>query len=204
MASGVSYSVDPMTIAASSYNFYRQFTGNDSKGINNLGLEQELGTGWMLAAKDNIDSGDDVANVVDGVFFHVDAGAKAASGHWTLTGSGDVLSSGPILMDMVAVLKSSTVFSLYYFQNVAFDGSGGGTWLSPSLNDRHVFQDLSHMSVYVRPGSGGGMSQPGGGLSGGLGGGAGAMPVPEPGSLALASLGLVALGWVRRKSARRG
>jgi hypothetical protein len=133
----------------------------------------------------------------------VDAGAKASAGHWQLTGTG--MRTGSVLLDVVAVLKSSTEYGLYYFHNVAFDGAVGGDWLSPSFNDHGVRRDLSHLSVYVRPGTEETLSaRPQGGptnmASGGL---AAPNAVPEPGTLALLSTALLAMAALRRKRSQR-
>jgi MYXO-CTERM domain-containing protein len=218
----VSYSVDAYTNLASANAFYGLVSGNDSKGINSLPLP--WGGGWTLAAKDNTDSSDDESTSVLGIHFAVDAGAKSPSGQWTLTGTG--MTTGSLLLDIVAVLKSSTEYGLYYFHDIAFDGLGGGSWLSPSLNNNGQRQDLSHLSIYVRAGtdtgasipSSGGFSDPTGGLvSGPMGGlsdvsGGGLIsspqstptPTPEPGSLALVAAALAALAAIRRKAALRG
>jgi MYXO-CTERM domain-containing protein len=212
--------VDAYTNLASANAFYGLVSGNDNQGIDSLPLP--WGGGWTLAAKDNTDSSDDVSSSVLGINFAVDAGAQSPSGQWTLTGTG--MTTGSLLLDIVAVLKSSTEYGLYYFHDIAFDGLGGGSWLSPSFNSNGQRQALSHLSIYVRAGtdgstdllSSGGFSDPSGGLvSGPTGGGLSdvsgglisspqSAPVPEPGSLALAAAALAALAGIRRKAARRG
>jgi hypothetical protein len=216
----VSYSVDAYTNLAAANSFYGLVSGNDNQGINSLALP--WGSGWTLAAKDNTDNSDDVSNRVLGINFAVDAGAKSPSGQWTLTGTG--MTTGSLLLDIVAVLKSSTEYGLYYFHDIAFDGLGGGSWLSPSFNNNGQRQDLSHLSIYVRGStdtgasipSSGGFSDPTGGLVSGPTGGLSdvsggglisspqSTPIPEPGSLALVAAALAALVAIRRKAALRG
>ena len=200
-SSGMTYGADAYTELAAANDFYGLVPGND-KGIDDLGLS--WGSGWMLAAKDNT-GGNNVSNQVLGIRFSVDAGAQAPAGHWTLTGTG--MGTDPVLLDMVVALKSGNGYGLYYFHDVAFDGSGGGTWLSPSFNVNGVRQDLSHLSVYVRPaGDGGFNSSPQGGLSepaGGLASPPQSHAVPEPGSLALVGAALGAAVALRHRSSHR-
>lgn len=198
---GITYGVDGFSNLAAANAFYGLVSGNDNAGIN--GLDARLGDGWTLAAKDNLGSGDDVSNRVLGIAFSVDAGAQAGAGHWSLSGG---LSTGSVLLDVVAVLKTSTQYGLYYFQNVVFDGAVGGDWLSPTFNNNGARQELSHLSIYVRPGTEQPTtSQPAGGPTNSAGGGV-ATPraVPEPGTLALTGVALLALAMIRRKALRRG
>lgn len=198
---GITYGVDGFSNLAAANAFYGLVSGNDNAGIN--GLDARLGDGWTLAAKDNLGSGDDVSNRVLGIAFSVDAGAQAGAGRWSLSGG---LSTGSVLLDVVAVLKTSTQYGLYYFQNVVFDGAVGGDWLSPTFNNNGARQELSHLSIYVRPGTEQPTtSQPAGGPTNSAGGGV-ATPraVPEPGTLALAGVALLALAVIRRKTLRRG
>lgn len=200
---GMSYGADAYAEPAAANDFHGQVPGNDDgQGIDDLGLS--WGGGWMLAARDNAE-GSDVSNQVLGLRFSVDAGAQAPGGHWTLTGTG--VGADPVLLDMVAALKSGNGYGLYYFHDVAFDGSGGGTWLSPSFNVNGVRQDLSHLSIYVRAaGDGGFGSSPQGGLSepaGGLVSAPQGNAVPEPGSLALVGAALGAVAALRRKTSHR-
>ena len=227
--SDVTYAYDAMVGAAAANDFYGLVSGNDSKGIDELGLS--WGNGWTLVARDNTDSSDDVRSTWQGISFTVDAGAKSPAGSWSLTGSGGSLAAGPVQLDMVAVVKSSTVYALYYFEDIVFDGSASGTWLSPAFNSKGVQQDLSHLSVYLRMGdpfgvpsaglpdsggmampAGGGMALPSGsdvavetgGSSGSISGlGANAVPVPEPGSLALVAAALAAMAATHRRVMRR-
>lgn len=196
---GMSYGADAYTGLATANDVYGLVPGNDGQGIDDLDLS--WGGGWMLAARDNA-QGSDVSNQVLGLRFSVDAGAQAPAGHWTLTGTG--VGADPVLLDMVAALKSGNGYSLYYFHGVAFDGSGGGTWLSPAFNANGARQDLSHLSIYVRPaGDGGFDASPQGGLSeptGGLVSDPQAHAVPEPGSLALVGAALGAAAALRHRS----
>jgi hypothetical protein len=196
----MTYGVDAFNALSAANGFYGMVSGNDSAtAINGMDPNQNWGGGWTLAAKDNTDSSGDVANSVLGIAFAVDAGAKAAAGSWTLTGTG--LTTSTVLMDILAVLKSSSEYALYYFEDVAFDGSSGGQWLSPAVNGNGQTQALSHMSIYVRSISeSAGLLMPAGGPS--------VLPegnaVPEPGSLALAGTALAALCMIRRRKARHG
>jgi hypothetical protein len=211
----MTYGVNPEAGTTAATDCYGIVSGNDSKGINGLNLS--WGDGWVLAAKDNTGSGDHEANTVLGIDFEADAGAQTAWGSWALSGSSAWLPAQGIYLDIVGVLKSSTEYALYFFDNVAFDGSGGGIWLSPGVNKKGMPQALSHLSIYVREGeeplgssmpagemAGGGISSgssPETGLSGN--GTANPVAVPEPGSLALQAAALALLALVRRCNTTR-
>ena len=201
---GVTYGVDGFNNLAAANGFYGLVSGNDNAGIN--GLDLSWGGGWTLAAKDNLGSSDDVSSRFKDIAFSVNAGAQDSAGHWSLSGSGNGLATGSILLDVVAVLKSSTQYGLYYFQNVVFDGAVGGDWLSPTFNNKGARQDLSHLSIYVRTGTEPPvMSQPQGGPTNTAGGSPAApQAVPEPGTLALLCAALLAMALIRRKAMRRG
>ena len=110
------------------------------------------------------------------------------NGFYTLT-SNPAPSPSPAFYDFVFLLKagSGAAYAAYYFDDVAFDGSSGGSFsvrIAANLND---FRQLSHLTVFGRVGS---APPPPQGT------------VPEAGSLALASLALLGLGLVTTRRRR--
>jgi hypothetical protein len=192
LAGSVTYSVNGASGAALYQDYFGLLYGNDSDGINHLA--QNWGGGWTLAAKDDVGGPNegDISHVIQNATFKVNAGdPETTTGHWTLSASG---LSSLLMLDMVVVLKASTEYALYYFQNVAIDGTSGGDWLSP------VDHALSHMSVYLRPGTSGDFS----GTAGELVTPQQGTAVAEPGSLALAGLGLLGVVAITRRKHRHG
>ena len=146
--------------------------------INGLGLT--WGTDWTYLVKDDA-AGGTTAGTFGGINYTLNSGAAATSGQWTLTaGPASLL---PVYVDFVVVLKSSTAYALWFFDEVKIDGSDGGTWTSVFKNQNGKLQDLSHLSLYVREGDT--VDPP--------------IVIPEPGSLALVGLALAAAGLGARR-----
>lgn len=161
---------------------YGSVAGNDSAAaINNLNLKWQ--SGWGLAARDNVDNTPDTSNNLLGIQFAISS-TTGKSGTWTLTGSGGSL---PTTLDLLGVLKGGDGYALYFFDDVLFDGSGGGDWEINFLNGGGRIPDLSHFSVYARQGEdGGGPPQ----------------EIPEPASALLAGLALAGVAALRHARRR--
>ena len=104
------------------------------------------------------------------------------SGTYTLTATdnnGGVSPNYPFNLDFVVAIKASNRYALYFFDDVSFDGSGGGSWGIHYVNDGGSIPDLSHMIVFAREGT--------------------PQAVPLPATGALLALALGGLGWTRRK-----
>ncbi len=121
-------------------------------------------------------------------------GASLLGLTWTLTagssGTGSyTLSTNSAIspaqyFDFVVLMKAASGHVAYYFDEVKFDGAGGGQWTVkiPNNGNNGGLAGLSHMTVFGRTGS----TPPDG-------------TTPEPGTLALAGLALLAVGYARRR-----
>lgn len=171
----------------------RGSNANDSaEALNGLAGVTGWGTGWLLAARDNMGSGGDDSRLVEGLQWSVSS-QGAASGTWLLTAQ-DVNGSAPAnfgdLFDFVVALKGGNGYALYLFDDVVFEGlDDGGRYAITFRNGGGNNPALSHLSVYARYAAAGTRVPPAGGGN-----------VPIPGSLPLAALGLGLLALARRRA----
>jgi hypothetical protein len=108
------------------------------------------------------------------------------SGTYTLSAS--PLAGLPKVFDFVAIIKASDRYAAYFFNDELFDGSSGGTWKVEYLNNGKQIPDISHIEIFGR--YVGDVEDP-----------LDPQGIPEPASLALVGLGLLAAAAARRKSA---
>jgi hypothetical protein len=104
------------------------------------------------------------------------------------SGTYSYVGGSPVPSDVILVFKDGDGTNLVAY---LLQSPYGGTYSTPFTNppfptNNGATKDISHISVYYRPGEGGG--DEGGGK------------VPEPATLALMGLGLLGMSKLRRKS----
>lgn len=181
---------------------------NSASDVNGLGLT--WGTNWLLGA--GTDSGNETVSLTfpsggsdpnqgtTGNFtFSMSSTGTGSTGTYTLTATDDngaTLPNLPIGLDFILAVKASDRYGLYLFSDVEMDGSGGGAWSITYQNNGGQIPAISHIDILVRADSLSSSSSSSGGASSGGN-------LPEPATLALIGLGLLAAaGMSRRKGAR--
>ncbi|ABL00184.1 PEP-CTERM sorting domain-containing protein [Pelobacter propionicus] len=152
-------------------------SGNDSAGgLNDLGYSDSLfrGNEFTFVAKDETLNGQASSiGELDGIYFSLRS-TGGTSGTWYLTWSGASL---PATVDLVAVLKGSSSWSAYLFDNELLNATGsngtGDSWAITFTNNGGQIPDLSHLTLYARD-----VEQ---------------TPVPEPGTMVLLGAGMLGL-----------
>jgi hypothetical protein len=116
------------------------------------------------------------------------------SGTYTLSATGQPM---PFQLDFALSLKGSNEFAVWFFDDVTFDGSGGGTWAINFNNNGGNNPALSHLNLFIRDGSSSSSSRS---SSGGGASSSGEIPEPNSGTMALLGLGLLvgSFAWRRR------
>ena len=196
LCSGVDYSGDLSTTDVTfrgdnADDCYGEMSGNDS-GAQGTGIDTlnaAFGPSWQSLLKDD-SPGSGTAD--SGSFMDVNfslSSTAGTSGDWTLSWEEQVAGALPLTMDFAAVLKSSTGYGIYFFDDELFTdetgngtGTGNGTWEITFANaSGGSIGAISHFSLYVREGT---PPPP--------------PSVPEPGTLFLMGLGLLGLARARK------
>lgn len=132
---------------------YGVVDGNDDlTEINNL----NWGDFDIAVKDDNPGSGTNGTGTLQGLEITLAADA-GGSGNWSLTivdTNGATPLNLPAFLDIVAVVKGSTKYAAYFFDDIEVDGSNDGTFSIQFTNRGGNTPDLSHLTAYIRAGEG--------------------------------------------------
>lgn len=172
--------------AASATDCYGVASGNDdASDINALANWQDPAGNWALLAKS--DDGSVGYGNLSGINFTLSATAGTV-GTWALSAvdlNGPAYANLPVSMDFVGVLKGSNRFAAYYFDDALVSSSNAGTWTITYTNNGGNVPGLSHLSLYTRVDSTGGIP-----------------PIPEAETYAMMLVGLGLVGFMVRHRTR--
>lgn len=164
------------------------FSGNNSQeNINTYDSGSLLfgGTAWGNELKD--DGAPSTLNNVLGFNWTLSSPNTGTSGIWTLTlqdANPNDLINLPIFVDFLVVLKGSTTWAGYFFDDREIvNASNQGTFTIAFENNGGQIPGLSHMSLYLREGSDDDLPPE---------------RIPEPSAVALLGVGLLGMGLARK------
>ena len=150
-----------------------------------LNTNNVFGGGWDHVVRDESPGGGtSTGDTVMGIQFSLNAvGNNAGTFTLTLTDTnGATPLNLPAMFDLVGVLKASTSSAAYFFDDIVLGANNAGTYTIAFENDGGNFPALSHMDFLVRDGR----TPPTNG-------------VPEPASVGLLGIGILAAAMARRR-----
>ena len=144
-----------------------------------------FGGGWDHVVRDETPAGGTTTgDIFQGIQFSLNA-TGGSTGVFTLTltdTNGPAPLNLPATFDLVGVLKGSTSSAAYFFDDIVLGGSNSGTYTIAFLNTGGNNPDLSHLDILVRDGR----TPP-------------PTNVPEPASVGLLGIGILAAAMARRR-----
>ena len=147
--------------------------------VNSPVLFPGFGGNWGAELKDDISVAGSASINYLGFTWTLAANAGTA-GDWLLKLENPLNTALPISLDLMVLLKGATSSNAYLFDNEVFSvvGNNPGTFSIKFLNNGGNIPTLSHMTVFMRPGTFDDTIP----------------TIPEPGTLALLGLGVMGMG----------